>query len=169
MQCIREAVPAVDLFILTHGHADHILGMDDLRRYCDLKGGVALPVYSTEDGLARVRAIYPYAANGAPASRGYPAFELHEMPRLLELEQGTIETTLLPHGSVEVLALVFTERSSGKRLSYYTDCAKVTKAAEELARGSDVAVLDALRPSPHPTHMRSYRSNAITFSGSGGK
>lgn len=153
IQCIRESVPAVDLFILTHGHADHILGMDDLRRYCDLKGGVALPVYSTPEGLERVRAIYPYAIGKAPLSRGYPAFELKPMPSRLELEQGIIEATLLPHGAVEVLGVVFTERSSGKRLAYYTDCARVTDEAEELARNCDVVVLDALRPSPHPTHM----------------
>ena len=153
LQCIREDIPAVDLFILTHGHADHVLGMDDLRRYCDLKGGAALPVYSSPDGLERVRAIYPYAIGSRPEAKGYPAFELRTMPQVLDLPQGRIESTLLPHGRVEVLGLVFTESSSGRKLAYYTDCADVPPAAADLARRADVAVLDGLRPAPHPTHM----------------
>jgi phosphoribosyl 1,2-cyclic phosphate phosphodiesterase len=153
LQCIREEIPAIDLFLLTHGHADHILGMDDLRRYCDLKGGTALPVYSTTEGLERIHSIFPYAANGKPASKGYPAFDLHEMPRRLDLPQGLIETTLLPHGPLQTLGLVFTEASSGRRIAYYTDCLAVTEEATALARRADIAVLDALRPRAHPTHM----------------
>lgn len=158
LQCIREKIPAVDLFILTHGHADHVLGMDDLRRYCDLRGGEALPVYSSPEGLERVRSIYPYAIGKRPAAMGYAAFDLHELPPLLELPQGTIQSTRLPHGSVDVLGLVFTEASSGKRLAYYTDCADVPPQALDLARGADVVVLDALRPQPHPTHMHISKS-----------
>jgi phosphoribosyl 1,2-cyclic phosphate phosphodiesterase len=153
LQCIREKIPAVDLFLLTHGHADHVLGMDDLRRYCDLKGGAALPVRATQEGLSRIRAIFPYACHEKPVSRGYAAFTLAEMPPVLELPQGRIEMTLLPHGPVRTMGLVFTEGSSGRRLAYYTDCREVTEDAEALARGADVLVLDALRPRAHPTHM----------------
>ncbi len=153
LQCIREDIPMVDLFILTHGHADHVLGMDDLRRFCDLRGGTALPVFSTPEGLERVAAVFPYAIGDRPQYKGYPAFSLQPMPPTLELPQGRIEHTLLPHGRVQVLGLLFTEASSGARLAYYTDCAAVPPAAEQLARGADIAVLDGLRPRPHPTHM----------------
>ena len=61
LQCVNNGITEVDTFILTHPHADHILGMDDLRRFCDLKGGVALPVYSSPAGLARIKEIFPYA------------------------------------------------------------------------------------------------------------
>lgn len=153
LQCIRENVRHVDFFILTHGHADHISGMDDLRRFCDLLGGTALTVYSTEEGMGRVLAMYPYAMAERPISKGYAAFKLVSMPELLELPQGTIQSTLLPHGGVNTLGLVFTERSSGKKFSYYTDCKRVPSAAVELARDSDAVVLDGLRSSPHPSHM----------------
>ena len=56
LQCLKEGVDKIDLFVLTHGHSDHIAGMDDLRRFCDLLGGRALTVYTTEEGMARVRA-----------------------------------------------------------------------------------------------------------------
>ena len=153
LQCVREGVDKLDLFILTHGHADHIAGMDDLRRFCDLIGGSALPVYSTDQGLLRVGAIYPYAILDRPAIRGYPAFRLEEMPPLLELPQGTIRSTLLPHGSLNTLGLVFQEGSTGRRFVYYTDCKHLTTESIELARGADAMVLDGLRPDPHASHL----------------
>jgi phosphoribosyl 1,2-cyclic phosphate phosphodiesterase len=153
LQCLRERITQIDLFILTHGHADHIAGMDDLRRYCDLLGGTALPVYSTEEGMGRVLAMYPYAMAERPISRGYPAFRLLAMPALLELPQGTIASTLLPHGGLNTLGLIFTERSSGKKFAYYTDCKSVPREGIELARGAAAIVLDGLRPLPHPTHL----------------
>lgn len=153
LQCLHNAVRQLDIFILTHGHADHIVGMDDLRRFCDLRGGEALPVYSTDEGLDRVRSIYPYAILDRPVYMGYPAFKLHPMPAVLELEQGTIRSALLPHGSIFVLGLVFEERSSGARIAYYSDCGEVGSEARDLARGADLLVLDALRFRPHRSHL----------------
>jgi phosphoribosyl 1,2-cyclic phosphate phosphodiesterase len=153
LQCLKEGVDKLDLFVLTHGHADHIAGMDDLRRFCDLLGGRALTVYTTEEGMARVLSIYPYAIMERPVVRGYPAFKLAEMPAVMELAQGTIQSTLLPHGGAQTIGLVFTERSSGRRFAYYTDCKRVPREAAELAHGADAVVLDGLRPQPHPSHM----------------
>lgn len=154
MQVLRERIPAIDLFILTHGHADHILGMDDLRRYCDVREDGIIPVYCSEEGEERVRTIYPYALKPrGTAPDGYARFELRRMPARIELPQGTIESAPLPHGRVETLGLVFTERSSGRRFAYYTDCKNVPPAARELAGGADCLLIDGLRPQPHPTHL----------------
>jgi phosphoribosyl 1,2-cyclic phosphate phosphodiesterase len=153
LQCLRERLTWIDFFILTHGHADHVAGMDDLRRFCDLHGGKALTVYSTEEGMSRVLAIFPYAMNDRPISPGYAAFKLTPMPAVIDLPQGTIASTLLPHGGVNTLGLVFTERSSGRRFVYYTDCKRVPREAVALARGADAVVIDGLRPTPHPSHL----------------
>ncbi|MDP3071872.1 MAG: MBL fold metallo-hydrolase [Opitutaceae bacterium] len=161
LQCLRERIAWVDFFILTHGHADHVCGMDDLRRFCDLHGSEALTVYSTEEGMSRVLAIYPYAMAERPISRGYAAFKLAAMPALLDLPQGTIQSTLLPHGGLNTLGLVFTERSTGKKFAYYTDCKRVPREAVEFARGADAVVLDGLRAQPHPSHMSIYEAVAV--------
>jgi phosphoribosyl 1,2-cyclic phosphate phosphodiesterase len=153
LQCLHNRVERIDHFILTHGHADHIQGMDDLRRFIDLRGGEALPVYGDVESLERVKAIYPYAIRPKPEFKGYPAFDLTEMPELLSVGGGTVRATPLPHGRFSVLGLVFEEAASGKRLAYYTDCKRVPEAAMALAKGVDVLVLDALRQAPHPTHM----------------
>ena len=152
-QCLKYGVAQLDLFILTHGHADHVAGMDDLRRFCDLVGGNALTIYSTDEGMSRIIAMYPYAIMERSVVRGYPAFKLLEMPAALELEQGTIRSTLLPHGGVNVLGLVFEERSTRKKFVYYTDCKRVPREAVALAKGADAVVLDGLRPEAHPTHL----------------
>jgi len=153
LQCIQNKIKAVDTFILTHSHADHIMGMDDLRRFCDLKGGDAIPVYSNKLSLKRVADIFPYAIHDRPIPKGYPSFALHEMPTVLELPVGTIESTPLPHGPIEVLGLIFTEKKSGKKLAYFTDCKSLTQSAYQLAQGVDLLVIDGLRPSEHPSHM----------------
>lgn len=153
MQCLRFGIDRVDTVILTHGHADHILGMDDLRRFCDLRGGEALPVFSTAEGLERVRSIYPYAILDQARIPGYPAFKLATMPSTLEVPGGTIQSFLLPHGAIEVLGLVFHEHHTGSRFAYFTDCSEIPQDARNAARGADAVVLDGLRPKPHPSHM----------------
>ncbi len=161
IQAIKYRIPKVDIAILTHGHADHILGFDDLRRYCDQRDGDAIPVYSTQEGLDRLQAIYPYAIRERPAIRGYPAFSPKLMPRRLDLEpHGVIHSTLQAHGPLQTLGLVFEETGTGKRLAYYTDCAGITPEAANLARGADIAVLDGLRSQEHPSHMNTVQACA---------
>jgi phosphoribosyl 1,2-cyclic phosphate phosphodiesterase len=153
LQCIRENITRLDLFVLTHGHADHVTGMDDLRRFCDLIGGNALNVYTTDEGRARVMSMFPYAVSERPVAKGYAAFRIHDMPAVMETPGGTIRSTLLPHGGINTLGLVFEEKSSGRKFVYYNDCKSIPPDAVAIARGADVVVLDGLRPEPHPTHM----------------
>ena len=154
IRAIELGIPKVDLVLLTHGHADHILGMDDLRRFCDQREGEAIPVYSNEEGLERMKAIFPYAICDRPSIRGYPAFRPEMMPKVLDLgKAGRVYATSQSHGNFETLGLLFEEKDSGSRIAYYTDCNAVSEEAVGLAQGADIAVLDALRPFKHPSHM----------------
>jgi phosphoribosyl 1,2-cyclic phosphate phosphodiesterase len=153
LQCLAQNIRQIDTFILTHGHSDHLMGMDDLRRFCDLRGGAAMTVFTSEEGMERVKSVFPYAIGERPSSKGYAAFLPVRMPEVLELPGGKVASCLLPHGRIEVLGLVFEEAGTGKRLAYYTDCKEVGPRARELARGVDVLVIDGLRPEPHPTHL----------------
>lgn len=161
LQCLQNDIRDVDALLVTHAHADHLMGMDDLRRFVDLHGGRALPVYGNTLALTRIAQIFPYAIRPEPEFKGYPAFDLQPMPECLELPGGTVAATPLPHGRMETLGLVFTEAVSGKRLAYYTDCHDVPEAAIELARGAEVCVLDALRPTQHSTHMSVEEATAV--------
>lgn len=153
IQCLANDIKWIDYLFLTHGHSDHVMGMDDLRRFCDMRADNAVPVYSSAEGLQKIRGAFPYAAREQPVHRGYPAFHLKQMPEVLKLEQGTVAGAWLTHGKFQVLGLVFTEKSSGRRLAYYTDCKELSNRAWEIAREVDVLVIDGLRPEPHPTHL----------------
>ena len=154
LQCLWNDVRAIDLVILTHGHADHMMGFDDLRRFCEMRAGLAMPVYTTDEGEERLRACFPYAIAEKAISGGYVALKPLRMPSALELPNGClIRSALLPHGSIFSLGLVFEEKSTGKKLAYFNDCHRVTDEALALGMDADVAVLDGLRPHPHPTHM----------------
>ncbi len=153
LQCLHNDIRQIDLFLLTHAHSDHLLGMDDMRRFCDLRGGEAMEVFTTLASIERVQAIYPYACCDKPVYKGYPAFKLHEMPETLSLAEGNIHSGLLQHGIMRVLGLVFEEKSSGRRLAYYTDCKELSPRAWEIARDVDVLIIDGLRPQEHPTHL----------------
>lgn len=153
MQCLRNDIREVDTFILTHGHADHVLGMDDLRQFCTNKGGAAIPVHTTPVGMERVRAIYPYAI-GAPAASGYVALTLNLMPSELVLPGGGIvRSAILPHGHESTLGLVFEEPSTRTKFTYFTDCKSVPLEAQEIGSDADLLIIDGLRPNLHPTHM----------------
>ncbi|MDQ8184021.1 MBL fold metallo-hydrolase [Pelagicoccus sp. SDUM812002] len=154
LRALELGIPKVDLVLLTHGHADHIQGFDDLRQYCDQREGEAIPVYSNSDGLNRLREVYPYAIRDKAAFRSYPAFRALGMPKVLDLGiAGRVYSTDQEHGRFQTLGFVFEEAESGKRLAYFTDCSSVSPEAESLAKGADVVVLDALRPMAHPSHM----------------
>ncbi|MEM6820534.1 MAG: MBL fold metallo-hydrolase [Verrucomicrobiota bacterium] len=153
MQCLGNQIDWVDYFFLTHGHSDHIMGMDDLRRFCDMRENNAVPVYSSEEGLKRVREVFPYAARESPAYKGYPAFHLNPMPEVLECKGGRVESGYLTHGHFQVLGLVFIETSTGSKLAYYTDCKELSERAWKIAQDVDVLVIDGLRHEPHPTHL----------------
>ncbi len=157
LQCVREDIRQMDLFLLTHGHADHILGMDDIRRFCDFNGGQAMPVYGDAETLERVRAIYPYAVQGVPVSKGYPVFDLKEMPATLELDGLRIHSVWQEHGPLRSLGFVFEELDAqgqvAKKFAYYCDTHSVSDEAVALAKGAQAVALDGLRPRWHPTHM----------------
>ena len=163
LQCLKNDVRWIDTFILTHGHADHIAGMDDLRRFCDLLGNEALPVFTNVEGASRVRAMFPYAILDKPKVRGYPAFRPTEMPQTLEFSEGTIQGITLPHGGYDVLGLIFTEASSGKRFVYFTDCSGVPEEGIALAKGAECVVLDGLRAQWHPSHMNFEQATAAAL------
>lgn len=152
IQALAHRLPKVDLVILTHGHSDHIMGMDDLRRYCDQRSGEALPVYTNDEGEERMRSVFGYAIGDKSKVPGYPAFLPQRMPKFLEIHNGSIRCVSQSHGSFDTLGLVFEEKG-GTKLAYFTDCDSVSEEAVEMAKGADAVVLDALRHKPHRSHM----------------
>ena len=150
-QCLREGINHVDAVLYTHSHVDHILGFDDLRRFCEMENK-SIPVYGSERTLTDLARVFQYAFDGSARYANY----VRPDPKLLAgpFSIGDLEVTPveLPHGRMVTNGFVFTK--SGKRMfAYFTDCASVPAEAEEAALDVDVLVIDALRQNSHQTHF----------------
>jgi phosphoribosyl 1,2-cyclic phosphate phosphodiesterase len=146
-QALRHAVRRVDAIVFTHGHADHILGMDDVRRFNALMQG-PMPCYGDRATLEDISRMFSYVFDPAtPKGGGLPLLELREIQGRFSI--GDLDVVPIPlwHGKRPVLGFRF------GRFAYLTDCSRLDDAAWPLLKALDVLVLDALRERPHPTHF----------------
>jgi len=156
-QALRVGLRKLDAVVLTHTHADHVLGLDDLRVFTQASGR-PMPIYGSAESLADVQRIFAYACTDKPKWPTLPCFELRAIPVGGDFAVGDLSwaTVELPHGRMNVLGFVV----DGK-LAYLTDCHAVPAAVVERVRGVPVLVLDGLRYRPHPTHLTIEQSVAV--------
>jgi phosphoribosyl 1,2-cyclic phosphate phosphodiesterase len=151
VQALREKLDRVDAVLFTHAHADHIMGFDDLRRFCDLRGG-ALPIYGSPETLGQIERIFFYAFNPKKTVPGYVHVTPHAVAGPFELGGLTITPLPVPHGAVSTSGFLFA-RGPRRFLAYLSDCQSVPAEVAEEIRDVEVLVIDGLRDLPHPTHL----------------
>jgi phosphoribosyl 1,2-cyclic phosphate phosphodiesterase len=148
-QCLAQKVRRVDACILTHTHADHLFGLDDLRQF-NFQYDIRIPVYGTAETLERVRSVYDYCFKTTQEGGGKPQLDLVELIPFQPLMLCGIE--VLPlwhwHGEVRVTSLLF-----NKTFAYVTDVSEVPGETRPSLQHLDTLVLGTVRYEPHPTHF----------------
>ncbi|MEI6072828.1 MAG: MBL fold metallo-hydrolase [Verrucomicrobiae bacterium] len=150
-QCLREGIIELDAVVYTHSHCDHVLGFDDLRRFCEI-GDKEIPVYGSPSTLKDLARVFQYAFEDGPKFRNYVRPEARTIDGEFHLGETKIVPVDLPHGRTVTNGLVFW-RGGKKKFAYMTDCQAVPPEAAEAAQGVDVLVIDALRHATHSTHL----------------
>jgi len=146
-QAITHRIARVDAVIYTHNHADHILGLDELRRFNHVQHG-AVRCFATAATWEHIHRQFPYVFDKKPrVGGGVPELAEHLIEGPLVL--GGVQVVPIPlwHGTMPVLGFRF------GRFAYLTDCNRLDDAAWPLLEGVDTLVVDALRNRPHSTHF----------------
>jgi phosphoribosyl 1,2-cyclic phosphate phosphodiesterase len=145
-QALRARLDRLDAVVLTHGHADHILGFDDLRPY-NIRQHAAMPVYGNEETFRIIRRAFAYVFDNKPTLSSTPSVSLHEVNGPFELLGIPFIPVPLLHGEMDVLGYRF------GRAAYLTDFSRLPESSVPLLEDLDDLVLDALRDVPHPMHQ----------------
>ena len=145
-QALSHGIRRVDAIVFTHSHADHILGLDETRRFTATQGR-AMPCYGDAATLDDVRRTFSYVFDPeTPRGGGLPDLELIVAPDVIVINGHRIQTVPIVHGSRHILGLRFGS------FAYLTDCSAIPDSSWPLLHNLEVVVLDALRERPHPTH-----------------
>jgi phosphoribosyl 1,2-cyclic phosphate phosphodiesterase len=147
-QALTHGIRRVDAVLYTHAHADHILGLDELRRFNHLTRR-AVPLYGDAFTLSQLRRVFAYAFDlDGPKGGGVPDLQLWTLNGgALCLGRQEIVPVPVRHGHRMILGFRF------GAFAYLTDCNEVPESSLPLLQNLDVLVLDALRHRPHPTHF----------------
>ncbi len=145
-QALRVGLDRLDAVVLTHGHADHILGFDDIRPF-NIRQNAPMPVYGTEETFEVLRRAFAYVFDGRPTFSTVPSVTLHEVKGPFELMGVQFVPVPLRHGDLEVLGFRF------GCAAYLTDFGAMPESSVALLEDLDVLILDALRDIPHPMHQ----------------
>jgi phosphoribosyl 1,2-cyclic phosphate phosphodiesterase len=144
-QALRTGLKRLDAVLYTHSHADHILGLDDIRPF-NLRQGADLPVYASRETLVVLMRTFAYIFDDAPAQSTIPGVDLHEIDGPFALLGIDLVPVPAWHGEMPVLGFRFGSAA------YLTDFSSIPESSLPLLRGLDDLILDALRDTPHPTH-----------------
>jgi phosphoribosyl 1,2-cyclic phosphate phosphodiesterase len=154
VQALREKMERLDAVLFTHEHADHILGLDDVRGFY-FRQRTPIPIYASAQCMASIQRVFGYIFDG-----NYPYGGLAKLtPNLIEGSFPLWGLTFTPvpvfHGSLPILGFRF-----GKT-AYVTDFSTIPDSSLALLEGLDVLVLAALRHKPHPAHSTVEQSLAV--------
>jgi phosphoribosyl 1,2-cyclic phosphate phosphodiesterase len=145
-QALRMRMRRIDAILYTHAHADHIMGLDDVRPL-NLKQRSAIPIYGSEDTLENIHRAFRYVFDNEAPESAIPKLTLNIVTDDgVELFGLRFKPLPVEHGRSMAYGYKFGQ------VAYLTDHSLIPEKSLEQLYGLDVLFLDALRHKPHPTH-----------------
>jgi len=147
-QALTFGLTRIDAVLFTHSHADHILGLDEIRRFNAVQGA-AIPCYAAPQAWESIRRTFYYVFDGVPRQGGgIPKVEPHEIDGRPFVVSGLrVVPVPLWHGPTPILGFRFGS------VAYLTDCSAIPDDSWPLVAGVETLVIDALRDRKHATHF----------------
>lgn len=149
-QALTYRIKKLDAVFITHQHADHVMGLDDVRRFSWLRGE-GLPVWAETSVLQRLQELYPYAVPQLHAGKGVPLIDFSQWTGPVSVGSMRFTPFEVPHGGIPCLGLRIDGPGGG--IGYVPDCSGLPAAALAVLEGVDIMILNALRITPHPSHL----------------
>ena len=158
-QALTHKLKHLDAVVYTHRHNDHIMGFDDLRRFCEMSGQ-PLPIYGSHDTVDSLKKIFHYAFNPEVVISTYVRVIPHEIDACFSI--GTTLFIPLPveHGNTPTFGYLLQVDGRAKA-AYIPDCSDMPDKTAKLLEDIPVLILDGLRDQPHPTHLHIDASIAV--------
>jgi phosphoribosyl 1,2-cyclic phosphate phosphodiesterase len=150
-QVLRAKMDRLDAVLYTHSHADHLMGLDDVRPF-NFRQGAHIPIFADAGTLSDIQRVFPYIFRCEERQSSVPQLEVHTLNGPFELFGQEFVPIRLLHGRSSIFGFRFGSAA------YLTDHSDIPPESMELLRGLDVLFLDALRHKPHPTHSTVERS-----------
>lgn len=145
-QLLREKIDEIDRVIITHAHADHMFGMHDLRGL-SLKHGGEMEIYTLPVHQQSIRNVFPFAFLEPQPGIWLPRFKLHDIAPELSLCGLRIETMIMKHGKMDVIAIRVGD------FAYLTDVKTIPENELKKLYHLDTLIVGAVRYKPHPNHF----------------
>ena len=149
-QCLAYGIRRLDGVLITHAHADHVFGFDDLRPFTN-RMPAPLPVWASAGTVAALRRIFDYLERPPIPGTSQVRIDLHTAPDPFEFRGFRLTPLPAEHGYADMVGWKI--EHAGRSFAAIPDCKHLPPDTIALCRGVDVAVVDALRLRPHPTHM----------------
>lgn len=147
IQALTNEIDRIDAVCFTHHHADHIYGLDELRRFNSSQNN-PIPCFAMQETIDFIRGAFPYIFNPHPKFTSYvPKLDFHIINDIFSVAGQEIIPVEVGHAGMKVLGF----RIGG--MAYLTDCNYIPESSRPLLQNLDILVLDALRPTAHVSHF----------------